>query len=75
MGIDDIIILIKLFNFFGQLAADQIYSIKKSVDTFGKVITSIVHLIDSDGDGVGDTEEVLFSFDLSIPDLFFIFFS
>ena len=69
MGIDEILLLVKIFNIFAELTADQLYRIKRDIDTVGRVVTTIVHMIDSDGDGEADTEETLLSFDLSIPDL------
>lgn len=44
------------------------YLIKKATDSLGNVITQIVLPVDSDGDGVTDYEDVLFSFDYLIPD-------
>lgn len=45
------------------------YVIKKVVDGAGNVITQIVYSFDSDGDGVNDSEEVLYSLNTIIPDL------
>lgn len=69
MGIEDILLLVKLFNIFADLTSEQIIRIKRDVDTIGNVVTKIVHMIDSDGDGEEDTEETLLSFNMSIPDL------
>lgn len=45
------------------------YIIKKVVDSAGNVITQIVYEYDSDGDGVNDSEEVIYTLDVMIPDL------
>lgn len=43
--------------------------IEKVTDSFGNTVSQIVAVFDDDGDGVTDREEVIYSFDLSIPDL------
>lgn len=43
--------------------------IRKRFDDAGRIITEIYHKIDTDGDGVGDTDEVLFTLDTFLPDL------
>ncbi|MCM1168089.1 MAG: hypothetical protein NC401_19060 [Ruminococcus sp.] len=45
------------------------YTIRKIIDETGRAVTQIVYLFDSDGDGINDSEEVLYSFDMMIPDL------
>lgn len=45
------------------------YEIRRKVDRIGNSVSQIVALFDDDGDGVTDREEVMFSFDVSIPDL------
>lgn len=45
------------------------YIIRKIVDETGRVITQIVYEYDSDGDGVNDSEEILYTLDMLIPDL------
>ena len=45
------------------------YIIKKTVDEVGNIVTQIVVPVDKDGDGVAESEEVLYSFNCSIPDL------
>ncbi len=44
------------------------YVVRKVVDAAGKVVTEIVYMVDSDGDGVGDTEQVVYTLDVMIPD-------
>lgn len=46
-----------------------VWEVRRRVDSIGNSISQIVALVDSDGDGVGDTEQILCSFDVSIPDL------
>ncbi len=46
-----------------------VWEVRRRVDAIGNSISQIVAIIDSDGDGVGDTEQILCSFDVSIPDL------
>lgn len=50
-------------------AIQFIYEVRKVIDGFGNVVSQIVAVFDDDGDGVTDREEVLISFDVSIPDL------
>ena len=45
------------------------YVIKKVVDSFGNVVTQIVYYYDSDGDGVDDSEQVVYTLDTLIPSL------
>ncbi len=45
------------------------YIIKKVVDSAGNVITKIVYEYDSDGDGIMDGEETIFTLDTMIPNL------
>lgn len=45
------------------------YIIRKIVDETGRVITQIIYEYDSDGDGVNDSEEILYTLDMLIPDL------
>ncbi len=45
------------------------YIIKKVVDSAGNVITQIVYEYDSDGDGENDSEEIIYTLDVMIPDL------
>lgn len=45
------------------------YEIQRKVDRIGNSISQIVAVFDDDGDGVTDREEVMCSFDVSIPDL------
>lgn len=45
------------------------YEIRRKVDRIGNSISQIVAVFDDDGDGVTDREEVMYSFDVSIPDL------
>ncbi len=45
------------------------YVIKKAVDSAGNVITKIVYEYDSDGDGIMDGEETIFTLDTMIPNL------
>lgn len=45
------------------------YEIQRKVDRIGNSFSQIVAVFDDDGDGVTDREEVMFSFDVSIPDL------
>lgn len=45
------------------------YIIKKVVDAAGNVITQIVYEYDSDGDGENDSEEIIYTLDIMIPDL------
>lgn len=52
------------------LIADYVnYEIRRKVDRIGNSISQIVAVFDDDGDGVTDREEVMYSFDVSIPDL------
>lgn len=58
----------------GDVLADAVedgikYVIRKTVDRFGRSITEFVHQIDSDGDGVYDSETVLYTLEMMIPDL------
>ncbi len=70
---EDIIIYIMLQML--QKAIDEAvdkaidWVIKKVVDEAGKVVTQIVYEFDSDGDGINDSEEVLFTIDTLIPDI------
>lgn len=45
------------------------YIIKKVVDETGRVITQIIYEYDSDGDGINDSEEILYTLNMIIPDL------
>lgn len=45
------------------------YIIKKVVDAAGNVVTQIVYQYDSDGDGIYDGEEVIYTLDTLIPSL------
>ena len=45
------------------------YEIQRKVDRIGNSISQIVAVFDDDGDGVTDREEVMCTFDVSIPDL------
>ena len=45
------------------------YIIKKVVDEAGNIITQIVYEFDSDGDGVNDSEQVIYTLDSLIPNL------
>lgn len=45
------------------------YIIRKVVDSTGRVITQLVYEYDSDGDGVNDSEEVIYTLDTVIPNL------
>lgn len=69
MGLGEIISLIKVFQFFSGLQEKLNYAIKKTVDAVGNVFTNIVHMVDTDADGEPDTEDILFSINLTIPDL------
>lgn len=43
------------------------YIIRKVVDDTGRCVTEIVYQIDSDGDGVADSEQVVYTLDTIIP--------
>lgn len=43
------------------------YIIRKVVDEAGRCVTEIVYQIDSDGDGVADSEQVVYTLDTLIP--------
>lgn len=45
------------------------YIIKKVVDAAGNVVTQIVYEFDSDGDGVNDSEQVIYTLNTIIPSL------
>lgn len=45
------------------------YIIRKVVDETGRAVTQIVYSFDSDGDGIDDSEEILYTLDMIIPDL------
>lgn len=45
------------------------YIIKKVVDAAGNVVTQIVYEFDSDGDGVNDSEQIIYTLDTIIPSL------
>lgn len=45
------------------------YIIRKVVDETGRWCTEIVYQIDSDGDGVTDTDQVVYTLDTIIPDI------
>lgn len=45
------------------------YVIRKVVDETGRWVTEIVYQIDSDGDGVTDTEQTVYTLDAVIPDM------
>ena len=45
------------------------YEIQRKFDMIGNSISQIVAVFDDDGDGVTDREEVMCTFDVSIPDL------
>lgn len=45
------------------------YVIRKIVDAAGNVITQIVYEFDSDGDGVNDSEQIIYTLDTIIPSL------
>lgn len=44
------------------------YEFRRHIDRIGNAVSQIVAVFDDDGDGVTDREEVLYSFDVSIPD-------
>lgn len=45
------------------------YIIRKTVDALGNTVTEILYKYDSDGDGVEDAEQVIYTLDTIIPDL------
>lgn len=45
------------------------WEIQRKIDSIGNSISQIVAVFDDDGDGVTDREEVVFEFDVSVPDL------
>lgn len=45
------------------------YIIRKIIDETGRAVTQIIYEFDSDGDGVNDSEEILYTLDMIIPDL------
>lgn len=63
-------ILTALYKALEKAIADGIdYAIRKAVDVFGNYVTQIVQQIDTDGDGIADSEVVLHTMDILIPDL------
>ena len=64
------IILVILSQVIEGLVTQYVkYEIQRKVDMIGNSISQIVAVFDDDGDGVADREEVMCSFDVSIPDL------
>lgn len=64
------IILIILGQVVEELISKSVdWVVKKVTDAFGNTVSQIVAVFDDDGDGQTDREEVIYSFDLSIPDL------
>ncbi len=45
------------------------YIIRKVIDETGRAVTQILYEFDSDGDGVNDSEQVIYTLDTMIPDL------
>ena len=53
----------------GRVSQYVKYEIQRKADRIGNSFSQIVAVFDDDGDGVTDREEVMCSFDVSIPDL------
>ena len=45
------------------------YIIRKTVDALGNTVTEILYKYDSDGDGIEDAEQVIYTLDTCIPDM------
>lgn len=45
------------------------YEIRQAVDEFGNLVTQFYQAFDNDGDGIAETENVLFSLISAVPDL------
>ncbi len=53
-----------------KLAKEGIkWIMKKVTDEAGRVVTQIVTMVDTDGDGIEDTEQVIYTLDTLMPDL------
>lgn len=64
------IILQALYDALKKAIESKIdYEIRKAVDVFGNYVTQIVQEVDTDGDGITDSEVVLHTMDIVIPDL------
>lgn len=64
------VILVILSEVIGDLVLKYCkWEIQRKVDNIGNSFSQIVAVYDDDGDGVNDREEVVYSFDVSVPDL------
>lgn len=64
------VIAAMLSEVIGGLIVDYCkWEIQRKIDNIGNSISQIVAVFDDDGDGVTDREEVVFEFDVSVPDL------
>ncbi|MCH5195163.1 MAG: hypothetical protein J1F28_00530 [Oscillospiraceae bacterium] len=74
MGIAEIIEIIEIVNFALELSEaienGVNYIIEKFVDSSGNVCTRIVYRYDSTGDGVEDSEEIIYTLQQTIPKLY-----
>ncbi len=71
MGEVVITVILQALEIAVEAAAEKAitYVIKKVVDSAGRVVSQLVYEFDSDGDGVNDSEEVIYTLDTLIPDL------
>lgn len=64
------IIIVFLGQLIGSLVDQGIkYVVRKVTDAFGNTVSQIISVFDDDGDGQTDREVVVYSFDVSVPDL------
>lgn len=53
-----------------ELAEEGIkWIVKKVTDEAGRVTSQIIYMLDTDGDGVGDTEQIVYTLEHIMPDL------
>ena len=64
------VIAIILEQLLSELIGQGIkYIIRKTVDALGNTVTEILYKYDSDGDGIEDAEQVIYTLDTLIPDM------